>query len=63
MSYIGYGHILPIGKSSKHTFTVYKNAKWKLTPPLPVPTGRSGLDKCMFIGIKGGSLLMITQVF
>lgn len=36
-----------------------------LPPPSPYPanTGRLGLDKCMFSGIKGGSLLMITQVF
>lgn len=38
-------------------------------PPLPLPLsprqtrGRLGLDKYMFSGIKGGSLLMITQVF
>lgn len=38
-----------------------------MSEPLPFPhpanAGRLGLDKCMFSGIKGGSLLMITQVF
>lgn len=34
-----------------------------LPSPYPANTGRPRLDKCMFSGIKGGSLLMITQVF
>lgn len=34
-----------------------------LPSPYPTNTGQLGLDKCMFSGIKGGSLLMITQVF